>query len=49
MTVTEELAIFVAITESVDEAIELLGMEAVYALSMFQSAKQLEESYAIAA
>lgn len=49
MTVSEELAIFVAITEAVEEAITELGMEAVHALSMFPSAYQKEEVYALAA
>lgn len=49
MTVSDELAIYVAIRESVEEAIAELGMEAVYALSMFPSADQKEEAFAVAA
>lgn len=49
MTESEELAIYLAIREAVEEAVTELGMEAVYALSMFPSADQNEEAYALAA
>jgi hypothetical protein len=49
MTEAEELAIFVAITEAVEEVVAELGMEAVYALSMFPSAEQRFEEVALAA
>jgi hypothetical protein len=49
MTVSEELAILVAITEAVEEVVAELGMEAVYALSMFPSAEQAFEDVVLAA
>jgi hypothetical protein len=49
MTVLDELVVYTAIRESVEEAIAELGMEAVYALSMFPSADQKQETYALAA
>lgn len=49
MTVTEELAIYVAVREAVEETIAELGMEAVHALSMFPSADKKQEAFALAA
>jgi hypothetical protein len=49
MTVSEELAIYVAIREAVEETIAELGIEAVYALSMFPSAEKNDEALALAA
>lgn len=49
MTVSEELAILTAITESVREVVLELGMDAVFALSMFPSAERLGDELAKAA
>lgn len=49
MTVSQENAIFLAIKEAVEETIAELGMEAVYALSMFNSTQGFEETLAVAA